>query len=289
MYEYVYEDLVNQPENTIRLLTVYPGTSNLIKSSLSNALLTEPLRFKALSYVWGTEDPDKVICVDGKVFRVRPNLWTFLKRLQRSKKATVIWIDAISVNQADIPERNQQVRLMTQIYSNAEVVLAWLGDDPHGEASVLKQHAGSLWSTRRTQLRSQFLKGTKRQVRKAWDCLLMNAYWTRAWIVQEFTLANKLHIMFGTAGCITRQRFQKSCRNHPALRFLIGVGSNQAYLLFNRTFVFAAARHLDLDQLIKSYCYVECAEPRDRLYALLGLARDRSRLDIVVDYSIPIE
>lgn len=83
MNEYTYRDLQNQPENTIRLLTVYPGTTDEMKCSSNNAVLDESLHFKALSYVWGTEAPDKMISVDGGKFRVCPNLWVFLKRLQK--------------------------------------------------------------------------------------------------------------------------------------------------------------------------------------------------------------
>lgn len=37
------------------------------------------------------------------------------------------WVDAICVNQNDIPERNAQVQLMRSIYRDAALVLSWLG------------------------------------------------------------------------------------------------------------------------------------------------------------------
>jgi hypothetical protein len=38
-----------------------------------------------------------------------------------------LWIDAICINQSDNEEKSQQVRLMGEIYSKAEVVRVWLG------------------------------------------------------------------------------------------------------------------------------------------------------------------
>ncbi|KAE9366441.1 hypothetical protein N431DRAFT_351352, partial [Stipitochalara longipes BDJ] len=38
------------------------------------------------------------------------------------------WYDALYVNQVNSEERAQQVRLMQLIYSNAELVIAWLGE-----------------------------------------------------------------------------------------------------------------------------------------------------------------
>jgi hypothetical protein len=39
-----------------------------------------------------------------------------------------MWIDAISINQDDIPEKNNQVALMSEIFHKAERVLIWLGN-----------------------------------------------------------------------------------------------------------------------------------------------------------------
>ncbi len=41
-----------------------------------------------------------------------------------------VWVDAICINQDNIPERNRQVRMMPHIYSRAESVLVWFGTFP---------------------------------------------------------------------------------------------------------------------------------------------------------------
>ena len=39
----------------------------------------------------------------------------------------MLWVDAISINQTDIPERSKQVLRIEEIYSLASTIVAWLG------------------------------------------------------------------------------------------------------------------------------------------------------------------
>jgi len=43
--------------------------------------------------------------------------------------ARVVWIDAICINQDDLDERSSQLQIMGDIYSQAQDVVIWLGDD----------------------------------------------------------------------------------------------------------------------------------------------------------------
>ena len=40
----------------------------------------------------------------------------------------LIWVDAICINQEDIPERNVQVTMMDRVYERAKAVFVWLGE-----------------------------------------------------------------------------------------------------------------------------------------------------------------
>ncbi len=48
-----------------------------------------------------------------------------------------LWIDAICINQSDVSEKNHQVRLMGQIYSQLELTLMWLGLEDRTSSAVL--------------------------------------------------------------------------------------------------------------------------------------------------------
>ena len=50
---------------------------------------------------------------------VGQNLWEALHYLRKRVNGLRYWIDAICINQADIPERNQQLRIMPHIHESA--------------------------------------------------------------------------------------------------------------------------------------------------------------------------
>jgi hypothetical protein len=52
-------------------------------------------RYKALSHVWGPENPTRDIRLNVKTERVRENLWLALRYLRHSDKTRVLWVDAI--------------------------------------------------------------------------------------------------------------------------------------------------------------------------------------------------
>jgi len=49
-----------------------------------------------------------------------------------------LWIDAIYINQESIAERNNQVRLMQRVYSQAVEVLIWLDSEDEDAETALR-------------------------------------------------------------------------------------------------------------------------------------------------------
>jgi hypothetical protein len=94
---------------------------------LSIAALQADSVYKALSYTWGNMNDTVPIILNGRTFLVTRNLEKAPRRLRSLKQDSVFWIDAICINQTDIAERTQQVRLMRTIYEKAEEVFVWLG------------------------------------------------------------------------------------------------------------------------------------------------------------------
>jgi hypothetical protein len=58
---------------------------------------------------------------------VTQNLDIALRRIRDGMNKRVVWIDALYINQANIPEWNSQVRIIDKVYSGAERVLCWVG------------------------------------------------------------------------------------------------------------------------------------------------------------------
>ena len=287
---YIYDDILTQPEKTIRLLTVHPGVTETVECSLHLAKLSTELRFKALSYAWGTRPATKSIAINGKSLHVRPSLWALLKRLQKWDEETVIWIDAICVDQSNIAERNQQVRLMSSVYSFADVVLVWLGRDYDGVLSVL----GTVYDHKKSYLKEVFAKGRhkswrrkegRRQHDEAIEYLAHSPYWSRAWVAQEYGLARDALLLYGEEGQMSRKDWDRCYHGEPNVTHQ---GRVNAFTFYpDRHSHHGSDQHLH--KIVARYRKRECSDPRDHLYAFLGMAADRDVLDIDADYSITME
>jgi hypothetical protein len=96
--------------------------------------------YTALSYVWGDHSDKRTIFIGDKLFEVTRNLAAALHALRHNTKIFQMWADAISIDQTNIPERNQQVELMGQIYSLAQQTLIYLGESTK-ETDVLMDTA----------------------------------------------------------------------------------------------------------------------------------------------------
>ena len=141
---YHYEQLKceDEPCWQIRLFRVSPGKKGSeIQGSLSQFSLDHAPPYEALSYVWGNpilEDDDipfekepersRAIRLDGHHFIVGRNLHSALQHLRHEDKPRILWIDAVCIDQDNMYELGQRVRIMDKIYASARLVLVWLGE-----------------------------------------------------------------------------------------------------------------------------------------------------------------
>jgi len=103
--------------------------------------------YVALSYVWGENAFKKDVLCNDSVIQVTENLYGALERLRSTadvngtssnpKLKGPFWIDAICIDQSNVNEKTSQVRLMGQIYSGAELVLVWLGEEDQEQIEEL--------------------------------------------------------------------------------------------------------------------------------------------------------
>jgi hypothetical protein len=119
---------------SIRLLRLLPSDKD--PKNLRCELFEYPLQsldtvshpYRALSYVWGSEDKPRSIMVDEQNFNVTQNLYLALFRLQNHTCPRIIWVDAVCINQTDEKEKEGQIPLMAEIYAKASCVVVWLGE-----------------------------------------------------------------------------------------------------------------------------------------------------------------
>lgn len=96
-----------------------------------------------MSYTWDTGDPaydelpPSTISCSGHGLQVTTNLHAALKQIRDDMDDTILWIDAICIDQDNDEEKGSQVQLMGRIYSEAEEVIIWLGvEEPNDEEAL---------------------------------------------------------------------------------------------------------------------------------------------------------
>ena len=67
----------------------------------------------------------------------RLNLAIALRHIRSRTESRLLFADAICINQEDINECGQQVRLMADISHEAKRVVVWLGPDLHGTVELV--------------------------------------------------------------------------------------------------------------------------------------------------------
>jgi len=84
--------------------------------------------FIAISYVWGDPHDTKMVICNGKAINITRSLYSALWQWRDQGCRAHIWADAICINQNNMMEKTEQVRMMGDIYSRANIVIIWLGE-----------------------------------------------------------------------------------------------------------------------------------------------------------------
>src|ERR1700761_8521044 len=208
-YEHEYRPLKS---DEIRLLILNPGRpGEPIECFLEHYPLDRAKRYRALSYVWGDSQASSVIQVDGYPFKVTSNLKDFLVSFRSDDTSAVLWIDAVCIDQGNIPERNAQVRSMKRVYEGAESTIIWLGPETDGtklavihmediyyefwlprqglEGSIRKTTA-SITPKDGPEILGENRGYSQEELLKIWAGImdmLERPWWSRIWVYQEAT------------------------------------------------------------------------------------------------------
>ena len=290
--------------DVIRLMRLEPGQK---EDPIYASLVTRPLKsdqpeYEALSYVWGDPSMGKTIRLCGQEFSVTTNLEAALRQIRRVDETRTLWVDAICINQADILERNSQVLFMDKIYRKSTKVLVWLGPgklEAKGIVAFLKsmndnehicpcvKNDSSICGNGLTSLRA----------------ILNQSWWERTWTLQEILLARDAEILCGNfqvpwedfylafsnieehmyvSGCCANVQICSECQKYFNFRELVGGLHEQRQRL-------KQSQGLNLFDLLPQYRYRQVTEPRDKVYALLGLVDPDQSSRFDPNYSCRVE
>ncbi|KAH7034649.1 heterokaryon incompatibility protein-domain-containing protein [Microdochium trichocladiopsis] len=207
-----YEYTSLEGPGSIRIIHLEPGRGDdTLSCTLETAALGDGVKYEALSYAWGDPSDRRTIKCHGRDLDITTSLFKALQQLRRASETRLLWADAVCINQQDMEEKSEQVGLMSQIYSQPQRVLIWLGDDMVGLEGVQESLEAVLRmippvhydaeSIRECSLR--FCRETARLTREGrssetlshhdWrpiNALLDRTWFSRKWIVQEVSMAS---------------------------------------------------------------------------------------------------
>lgn len=310
--KFIYGTLNTEEDPEIRLLRVhrptnFPSDKPLI-CDLEVARLAGCGAYKALSYAWGDLNETVPILVNGQELQITLSLDLALRNIRHLMQdhSFLIWADAICINQKDKHDRNHQVRLMGQIYSKAECVYVWLGEE--ADDSPLAFVALEKWS--KAFKSAPEIEGNKvfnieevpnpfdLREWKAIEKLIKRPWWRRLWTLQEISLSSHAHMICGqswtsyTDFCYAVFSWS-NLQNRVNFASLPTHGDVGAIIQNTRSEIPSVKVFTYMKQMPQEFLYVfersfmlECSDPRDRVYGILGIVKDGTLVEI--DYHKPV-
>jgi hypothetical protein len=272
-------------DGVIRLIKVQKGSSeDMINCQLQNVHLSQDPNYVALSYTWGSPQKEKTIMVDEYPLLIPKNLYRLLQHIRKSMslRAHWLWIDMLSIDQANLAERSKQVMMIPQIFGIAKRAVSWLGPAYGGsdDAMIALSKPTDHWL--RANRLSRFLATPGGHALYA---ICRRAYWRRLWIFQELRIGRDKQLMCGLKVVpwsryrafmqFIRERLDdatETIRSSPAMRMIELSLQSADTSLWN------------LMQMTKE---LRCFDPRDKVFAILGVTT-RGHEGIIPDYTIPI-
>ncbi len=297
------------PRNHIRLLRI-KSIENPPICELYDAPFNDDLRFRAISYAWGSDKLTHRIKCNDMIMNVTESVADMFSSTAISDLCVdmPIWVDAVCINQRDDPEKAAQVRMMASLYSKAEEVIVWLGTASDDSDSAMRQIQA--WSTDELFLtaESMFKAGLELPgdpIFNALEALYCRSWFTRLWVFQEIVLAQRCRLICGSTE-ITLEQLVSVSRAMRQLDISFFVPTHQdAFLISLRSVLqmgamkqasgddeplaLAAWKYkrdaLSLAELITLADGKGVTNPHDRVYGFIGLATHESQKRISINYS----
>ncbi|OAL03805.1 ankyrin, partial [Phaeosphaeriaceae sp. SRC1lsM3a] len=278
-------DPIDLERPAFRLLQLLQGDGPAIECMLYQAFLdgTDTVPYEALSYTWGSIEKSAIVIVNGKALKITTNLYTALQHLRSKHVDKILWVDAICINQENERERGHQVQQMCKIYSQAEAVTVWLGESTDetdllmeslqrlDEYSSTERHKN--WDFQRWKSFWKLIpRGPASQLLKGLSLLLQRPWFRRVWVLQEISNSRRASICcgkqfvkartFAIAPLLLGMKPERHCQ--AVLDIMPGRLREESWWSESR----------DLYNLLSKFRESEASDPRDKVYALLGISSD---------------
>ena len=234
---------------------------------------------------------------------VQQSVYQLMWRLRQQSEPITLWVDAICIDQSNRSERNSQVEMMDRIYTSAETVVIWVGEENERTpmlAEYLKRVESALNNGEHARARKhgdspQKLHAEEMSWRRTaeWTDLgffLDRPWFTRTWVLQEVSLAPSCVLRCGSyvwkwpniqrMFCLLAETTTVDVMGIKR-RMKQGVVEFSSYWENHRT------QSPSVLELLAATKGTHASWPVDKVYAILRLASDP--LGIQVDYDRSVQ
>ncbi|KAJ4376604.1 hypothetical protein N0V86_006718 [Didymella sp. IMI 355093] len=277
---------LDQSQREIRLLELAPGRyeDDLVLGLRIASLDRELPNYHALSYAWGQATSSRAALVDGSKTAIGHNLDCALRHICCTlERPTLMWVDALCINQHDLDERSSQVLLMKDIYSLAERVLIYLGPERPGDVDAIA-------SIQYDQVPES--EEAAHVLLSRVESICQRAWFERVWVAQELALSQKdPKVYLGTSILPwsafyeyiinLERRKPSSLDGHPRIFSFMQIVDQVRRLGRVRAF-----RTTSFNLQIYRSAPALATDPRDKVFGLLGIcAPNAGQAVITPDYT----
>lgn len=304
--DYNYKPLKHPRE--IRLLEIAPGSDDIpLAGKIRHVSVDTKHSFWALSYCWGVLTPlapHFFQTAEGSI-RITASLHSALISMREKGITTLVWADAICINQQDSIEKSVQIRLLRTIYQSAKRVIAWIGNEDANSYQAIEALKHVWYKSQEPTFSSPSdptaSEDSHTLNEEDWsniNTLLKRDWFRRIWIVQELVLPSHVVIVCGRSQISWDQFFDAltTCQDFlnrgksdsKNAQRLIYAGPAYALGQTRHRFHQVDRRHSLLD-LLSLFRHAQATDERDKLFALLGLASDAAETAFNPDYDSSLE
>ena len=280
--------------------------------------------FEAISYTWGGQKLDIPLKVNGKKLLVTAAVDEMLFNQRSIFGSKLFWIDAICIDQSNLDEKNVQLPLMANIYRRASRVIVWLGAPKTCQETRLVRKMIRVLNWPELFLKTRDLlpglfDNSEEEAFVAVAKLFSHKWFERVWVIQELASGKSVHIMYN--GTCTDLDFLTVAAERLVLDFSLkykiisytypevtstnasdpklgrtattnmmeNVAWSNLSVLRNIRVSVQGGKIAPLALLLISTNHFQATDPRDKVFALLGISKDGRQLPFKPDYRDEVE
>jgi hypothetical protein len=271
--------------------------------------------YETLSYCWGELCFNTTITQDGSPKLITPSLFVALCELRKTDTVRTVWIDQLCIDQTNEIEKSTQVSVMQEIYRQSAHGIIWIGglptekDDPGFTAEdvtivfeMLEFFSSESYNDGDNSDSIVNHEGISERLGQALLAMMGSPYaqwkgvkwWQRIWTVQEAKLPPSSTLQWGhlTVAFDGLKRIALEMTQSSDYCYCFDQVFSLGWLLNQFCTPLANLQVQDVTGTVGSlyrWRNREATEPRDKVFALMGLLPDSPFPSIqFCDYSLPV-